>query len=191
MARYRLAVRPGNRENRVHIEPREGASARSSAYRLHTNTGADQREHRRERSHNRGAATDGDFQGAWDPLPGAFCNRRAIALFDDGQKDEVLEAMLHFVRIVGKRKNASTGRISSIKIHDIERLEDREDSRRTVATGNSDHALAFGNSNPRRTVQAQNVQPICRCAGAFRHMARMSTTDLRPRLTGGICHRVG
>lgn len=52
-----------------------------------------------------------------------------LCLFDEEQRDEVLEDMLRYVRIVGEAKeDPTTGRIASIKIHDIERLEDREDT---------------------------------------------------------------
>lgn len=48
-----------------------------------------------------------------------------LCLFDEAQKDEVLDNILQFVRIVGESKqDAVTGRIASIKIRDIERLED-------------------------------------------------------------------
>ncbi len=50
-----------------------------------------------------------------------------LCLFNEEQKDEVLEDILHFVRIVGEAKeDPVSGKIASIKIHDIERLEDRE-----------------------------------------------------------------
>jgi hypothetical protein len=50
-----------------------------------------------------------------------------LCLFDEEQKEEVLEDILQYVRIVGEtREEPTTGRIASIKIHDIERLEDRE-----------------------------------------------------------------
>ena len=51
-----------------------------------------------------------------------------LCLFDEEQKDEVLEDILCYVRIVGEAmEDPITGKIASIKIHDIERLEDRED----------------------------------------------------------------
>lgn len=50
-----------------------------------------------------------------------------LCLFDEEQKDEVLDDILQYVRIVGEAKeDPQTGMIASIKIHDIERLEDRE-----------------------------------------------------------------
>lgn len=51
-----------------------------------------------------------------------------LCLFDEEQKEEVLEDILQYVRIVGEAKeDPISGKITSIKIHDIERLEDRED----------------------------------------------------------------
>ncbi len=50
-----------------------------------------------------------------------------LCLFDEEQKNEVPEDILRYVRIVGEAKeNPVSGKITSIKIHDIERLEDRE-----------------------------------------------------------------
>jgi len=50
-----------------------------------------------------------------------------LCLFDEEQNEEVLEDILHYVRIVGEAKeDPVSGKITSIKIHDIERLEDRE-----------------------------------------------------------------
>ena len=51
-----------------------------------------------------------------------------LCLFDEGQRDEVLGDMLQYVRIVGEATADPTSRkITSIKIHDIQRLEDRQD----------------------------------------------------------------
>ena len=51
-----------------------------------------------------------------------------FCLFDENQRDEVLENILHFVKIIGEAKeDPATGKITSIKIHDIQRLEDREE----------------------------------------------------------------
>ena len=50
-----------------------------------------------------------------------------FCLFDEEHKEEVLDDILHYVRIVGEAKeDPVSGRITSIRIHDIERLEDRE-----------------------------------------------------------------
>lgn len=50
-----------------------------------------------------------------------------LCLFGDEQREEVLENMLQFVSIVGEaREDPVSGKIVSIEIHDIERLEERE-----------------------------------------------------------------
>lgn len=50
-----------------------------------------------------------------------------LCLFDDAQREEVLEDILHYVRVVGEaREDPATGRIASIRINDIERLEGKE-----------------------------------------------------------------
>jgi len=51
-----------------------------------------------------------------------------LCIFDDDKKEEVLEEILQYVRVVGEaREDPTTGRINSIRIQDIERLEDHED----------------------------------------------------------------
>ena len=53
-----------------------------------------------------------------------------LCLFDEEQKEEVLENILHYVKVVGEaKKDPATGKIIGIKIHDIQRLENREDER--------------------------------------------------------------
>jgi len=48
-----------------------------------------------------------------------------LCLFDEAQKDEVRVDILHYVRIVGEAKqDPRTGKIASIKIHHIQRLND-------------------------------------------------------------------
>lgn len=50
-----------------------------------------------------------------------------LCLFDEGQRDEVLDSILQYVRVVGEaREDSLSGKITSIRIHDIKRLEDRE-----------------------------------------------------------------
>ena len=51
-----------------------------------------------------------------------------MCLFNESQRDEVLENILHFVRIIGEaREDVLTGKINSIQLHDIQRLENREE----------------------------------------------------------------
>jgi len=53
-----------------------------------------------------------------------------ICLFSEAQKDEVLENILRFVRIVGEAKeDPITGKITSIVLQDIQRLENCEQER--------------------------------------------------------------
>jgi len=50
-----------------------------------------------------------------------------LCLFDDDKKDEVLENLLEYVRVVGEAtEDPASGKISSIQIRDIERLEGHE-----------------------------------------------------------------
>jgi hypothetical protein len=50
-----------------------------------------------------------------------------MCLFNESQRDEVLENILHFVKVVGEaREDAVTGKITSIQLHDIQRLENRD-----------------------------------------------------------------
>src|SRR5690606_38600299 len=50
-----------------------------------------------------------------------------LCLFGPEQRDEVLDNILQFVSVVGEAKeDPASGRIVSIDIHDIERLEERE-----------------------------------------------------------------
>lgn len=50
-----------------------------------------------------------------------------LCLFDKECKEEILENILHYVRIKGEaREDSMTGKITSIKIHDIQKLEEQE-----------------------------------------------------------------
>jgi hypothetical protein len=53
-----------------------------------------------------------------------------MCLFNESQKDEILENILQFVRVIGEaRDDPDTGKITSIQLHDIQRLESREEER--------------------------------------------------------------
>jgi hypothetical protein len=92
-----------------------------------------------------------------------------LCLFDEDQKDEVLEDILQYVRIVGEaREDPLTGKISSIKIRDIERLEDREsEDTNLLPTGTP----VFGNFWESVTLdelaQAQHVSPLVDVGALF------------------------
>ncbi len=92
-----------------------------------------------------------------------------LCLFDEEQKDEVLEDILHYVRIVGEAKeDPVTGKISSIKIHDIERLEDREDEATDLLPQGTPLSHDFWESpSLDELARAQNVQPMAAVRALF------------------------
>jgi hypothetical protein len=85
-----------------------------------------------------------------------------LCLFDEEQKDEVLEDILHYVRIVGEAKeDLVSGRISSIKIHDIERLEEFEGEATELLPQGTPISRSFWESPTLdELAQAQNVEPV-------------------------------
>ncbi|WP_373500498.1 hypothetical protein [Desulfococcus sp.] len=85
-----------------------------------------------------------------------------LCLFDEAQKDEVLEDILQFVRIVGEaREDSVTGKIASIKIHDIERLEDKENEATELLPQGTPISRSFWESpSLEELAQAQNVKPL-------------------------------
>lgn len=59
-----------------------------------------------------------------------------ICLFDEDQKEAVLENILQYVRIEGEAQEDSISRkITNIKIRDIERIEDMEVDEKNIPTG--------------------------------------------------------
>lgn len=85
-----------------------------------------------------------------------------LCLFDEEQKDEVLEDMLQYVRIVGEAKeDAFTGRITSIKIHDIQRIEGCEDKAVDLLPQGTPISRNFWESPSLDELAfTQNVQPL-------------------------------
>lgn len=85
-----------------------------------------------------------------------------LCLFDEAQKDEVLEDILQYVRIVGEAtEDAVTGKISSIKIHDIERLEGREDEVTDLLPQGTPISRNFWDSpSLEELAESQNVKPM-------------------------------
>lgn len=92
-----------------------------------------------------------------------------LCLFDEEQKDEVLEDILQYVRIIGEAKeDPLTGRIASIKIHDIERLEDLENEAADLLPQGTPIALDFWESPTLdELAQAQNVSPMADVRALF------------------------
>ena len=85
-----------------------------------------------------------------------------LCLFDEDQKDEVLEDILQYVRIVGEAKeDPVTGKITSIKIHDIDRLEDHEnDSTDLLPQGTPILRHFWESPTLDELAHSQNVQPL-------------------------------
>jgi len=85
-----------------------------------------------------------------------------LCLFDEERKDEVLEDILRYVRIVGEAKeDPINGRIVSIKIHDIERLEDREDEAADLLPQGTPISRDFWESPTLDDLaQTQSVRPL-------------------------------
>ncbi len=85
-----------------------------------------------------------------------------LCLFDVEQKEDVLEDILHYVRIVGEAKeDPMTRRISSIKIHDIIRLEDQEDQAADLLPQGTPLSHNFWDSpSLEELAESQSVKPI-------------------------------
>lgn len=92
-----------------------------------------------------------------------------LCLFDEEQRDEVLDDILRYVRIVGEAKeDPLTGKIASIKIHDIERLEDREGEAADLLPQGTPISRSFWESPTLdELAQAQNVRPMADVRALF------------------------
>lgn len=92
-----------------------------------------------------------------------------LCFFDEEQKDEVLEDILQFVRIVGEAKEDPINRrITSIKIHDIERLEDREDEAADLLPQGTPISRDFWESPTLdELAETQNVKPMANVRALF------------------------
>ena len=84
-----------------------------------------------------------------------------LCLFDEEQKEEVLEYILQFVRVVGEAtEDPVSGKITSIRIHDIERLEDREAEATDLLPQGTPVSQGFWESPTLdELAYSQNVQP--------------------------------
>jgi len=85
-----------------------------------------------------------------------------MCLFDESQKEEVLENILHFVKVVGEaREDTVTGKIASIMIHDIQQLEDREEERLDLLPRGTPLPTDFwGVVSLDDLIQAQGARPM-------------------------------
>jgi hypothetical protein len=85
-----------------------------------------------------------------------------LCLFTEEQRDEILEDMLHYVKVIGEAKeDPITGRVTSIKIHDIERIEEKEDVSRDLLPSGSPIPRSFWESPSLDELAAeQGVGPL-------------------------------
>jgi hypothetical protein len=92
-----------------------------------------------------------------------------LCLFNEEQKDEVLDDILHYVQIVGEAKeDPITGKITSIRINDIMRLEDREEEAKDLLPQGTPIAQSFWESpSIEELAQAQQVQPMADVRSLF------------------------
>jgi len=92
-----------------------------------------------------------------------------VCLFDESQKDEVLEDILHFVRIVGEAKeDPVTGKIDTIRIRDIERFEEREDESTDLLPQGTPITRSFWETPTiEELALAQNVKPMTDIGALF------------------------
>ncbi|MFZ2208145.1 MAG: hypothetical protein WAV22_05710 [Porticoccaceae bacterium] len=92
-----------------------------------------------------------------------------LCLFDEETKDEVLENILHYVRIVGEAmEEPLTGKIANIKIRNIERLEDREGEAVDLLPQGTPISRDFWESpSLDELAQAQNVDPMVNIRALF------------------------
>ena len=92
-----------------------------------------------------------------------------LCLFDEEQKGEVLEDILQYVRIVGEAKEDPVSqKITSIKIHHIERLEDRQDEAADLLPHGTPISRAFWESPTlEELARSQNVQPMADVRALF------------------------
>jgi hypothetical protein len=85
-----------------------------------------------------------------------------LCLFNEDQKDEVLENILHYVRVIGEAKeDPNTGKISTIKLADIQRLEEQEDAQKELLPVGTPLPTDFWLSPTiEELAQAQSVEPL-------------------------------
>jgi hypothetical protein len=85
-----------------------------------------------------------------------------MCLFNESQRDEVLENILHFVRVLGEAREDPTSRkITSIQLHDIQRLENREqECRELLPQGTNLPADFWQAPSLDDLAQIQGVQPM-------------------------------
>lgn len=92
-----------------------------------------------------------------------------LCLFDEEQKDEVLENILQYVRVVGEAREDPTSRkIAEIKIHDIERLENLQNEATDLLPKGTPISQSFWQSPTiQELARSQNVRPMANVRTMF------------------------
>lgn len=84
-----------------------------------------------------------------------------LCLFDETQKDEVLEKLLRYVRIVGKAKeDPMSGGIASFKIHNIESVENPKEDAIDLSLQKKVSQEFWHSPNLEELARSQDVQPM-------------------------------
>ena len=92
-----------------------------------------------------------------------------LCLFDEEKKDEVLENILQYVRVVGEaREDPVSRKIAEIKIHDIERLDDLQNEATDLLPRGTPISQSFWKSPTiQELARSQNVQPMANVRTLF------------------------
>lgn len=89
-------------------------------------------------------------------------------LFDETQKDEVLEKLVRYVRIVGEAKeDPMSGRIASIKVHEIESLENPKEDATDLSLQKKVSQEFWHSPNLEELARSQDVQPMADIRAIF------------------------
>ena len=85
-----------------------------------------------------------------------------LCLFDEERKEEILDNILRYVKVIGEAKeDPITNKITSIVLHDIQRLEDREQERTDLLPQGTPLPTDFWKSlSIEELAKAQGVQPL-------------------------------
>lgn len=91
-----------------------------------------------------------------------------ICLFDEVQKDEVLENILSYVKVIGEAKeDPITGKINSIKIQDIQRIEGREEGSDLLPQGTPLPMSFWQSPSLDQLVELQGTRPLIDVTSLF------------------------
>jgi len=85
-----------------------------------------------------------------------------LCLFDEDKKEEILDSILHYVRVVGEAKeDPNTNKITAIRIQGIQILEGKENEQTDILPQGSPLPSDFWSSPTlEELAEAQGVHPI-------------------------------